>query len=367
VNWWPGDGNADDIQGNNNGTLQGGVTFVPGLVGQAFSFNGANGSVSFGNTVGNFGTADFTIDFWIKTTSKRQEGLLGKRPVCGDSSFWDIRLGSGPTSGTPDPGVLGIELDGDEAGTNFNAIRTKARVNDGKFHHAAIVRSGATVWVYVDGQLDTSRTTPGVTDLTNEAVLAAGVSTCTGVDGTQFFDGQLDEIEIFDRALTSSEIASIFNAGSAGKCKGVPFKILTADVTMTSEPQSHQETFKLISRFTTGSDSNGIDPLNEAVSLQVGAFSTTLPAGSFHANDGNFLFNGTIGGVRLQVKIIQLNDRAFQLLAKGQRANLSGTEIPVKVGITIGDDNGNVTLKNTRLVAGSHPLKSEPDDNAEFP
>ena len=47
--------------------------------------------------------------------------------------------------------------------------------------------------------------------------------------------------------------------------------------------------------------------------------------------------------------------------------NFSGTGIPVKVGITIGDDNGNVTLKNTRLVAGSQPLKSEPDDNAEFP
>src|SRR5438270_12952784 len=42
VSWWPGDGNANDIQGGNNGTLQGGATFASGKVGQAFSFDGVN-------------------------------------------------------------------------------------------------------------------------------------------------------------------------------------------------------------------------------------------------------------------------------------------------------------------------------------
>jgi hypothetical protein len=235
ISWWPGDGNANDIQGSNNGTLQGGVTFGPGLVGQAFRFDGVDGFVSFGKTIGNFGVANFTIDFWIKTTSVRQEGLLGKRPVCGDSSFWDIRLGSGPTSGTPDPGVIGVELDGDEAGTNYNPIRTKTTVNDGNFHHLAVVRRGVTMSVYIDGRLDTSRTTPGVTNLRNDAVLAAGVSTCTGIDGTEFFRGQLDEIEIFDRALTSSEIAAIFGAGSAGKCKKCAANV-TSQIRITRGP-----------------------------------------------------------------------------------------------------------------------------------
>ena len=43
VSWWPGDGNASDIQGSNNGTLEGTATFAPGKVEQAFSFNGVNG------------------------------------------------------------------------------------------------------------------------------------------------------------------------------------------------------------------------------------------------------------------------------------------------------------------------------------
>src|SRR5258708_6766750 len=45
VGWWPGEGNTDDIQAGDNGTLQGGATFAPGEVGQAFSLNGTNAYV----------------------------------------------------------------------------------------------------------------------------------------------------------------------------------------------------------------------------------------------------------------------------------------------------------------------------------
>src|SRR5437764_10281084 len=40
LSWWPGEGNVNDIQGNNNGTLEGSTTFAPGKIGQAFKFNG---------------------------------------------------------------------------------------------------------------------------------------------------------------------------------------------------------------------------------------------------------------------------------------------------------------------------------------
>src|SRR5438105_9651082 len=50
VSWWPGDGDANDIQGNNDGTLQNGATFAAGLVGQAFSFDGVNDYVEVQNS-----------------------------------------------------------------------------------------------------------------------------------------------------------------------------------------------------------------------------------------------------------------------------------------------------------------------------
>lgn len=210
TNWWPANGNANDIVGGANGTLNG-ATFATGEVGQAFSFDGVNDSVTFGSTVGNFGTSDFTIDFWIRTTNTtRTEGVLGKREFCSHHSFWDMRLGSN--------GTLSVELDQDNAATNYNSLTAPATLNDGVFHLVAVVREGSTMRIYVDGVLSATGTTSGVTNLVNAALLTAGTSACTGQDGTNFFTGQLDELEIFGRALTQCEIQAIFNAGSSGKC-----------------------------------------------------------------------------------------------------------------------------------------------------
>src|SRR5438093_11150544 len=66
VSWWPGDGNANDIIGGNNGTLQNGATFAAGMVGQAFSFDGTS-SVTLSNPLSNSGS--WTYDLWIKVSS----------------------------------------------------------------------------------------------------------------------------------------------------------------------------------------------------------------------------------------------------------------------------------------------------------
>jgi hypothetical protein len=68
ISWWPGDGNANDIQGSNNGTLLNGATFAPGMVDQAFSFAGADDEISIAHTSAlNFGPNDsFTVDAWLK-------------------------------------------------------------------------------------------------------------------------------------------------------------------------------------------------------------------------------------------------------------------------------------------------------------
>src|SRR5688572_11110605 len=45
INWWAGDGNANDIQGSSEGALVGGTTFAPGKVAQAFKFDGQDDQV----------------------------------------------------------------------------------------------------------------------------------------------------------------------------------------------------------------------------------------------------------------------------------------------------------------------------------
>ena len=66
VGWWPGDGSANDMVGNNNGTLQGGATAsAAGIVGPAFSFDGTNGYVQIPDSPA-LKPANLTIEAWVQ-------------------------------------------------------------------------------------------------------------------------------------------------------------------------------------------------------------------------------------------------------------------------------------------------------------
>ncbi len=65
VSWWPGEDNANDIQGSNHGTLQNGATFATGLVNQAFSFDGVNDFVSIPHNPA-LQPTQITVTVWIK-------------------------------------------------------------------------------------------------------------------------------------------------------------------------------------------------------------------------------------------------------------------------------------------------------------
>jgi hypothetical protein len=215
TDWWPGDGNANDQLGRHNGIMQGRLTFTPGEVAQAFTFNGSDAAVTFGQA-GNFATSDFTLDFWVSTASVDQEAVLEKRPTCSHGHFYGIRTASDITH----PGHAGhlvVETDDDQG--NYVDLVTNRAINDGAFHLTAFVRQGTTASVYIDGTIDSTATTPAVADVLNSAPLTAGKSVCDGRDGTVPLEGQIDEIELFSRALSASEILAIYEAGSAGKCK----------------------------------------------------------------------------------------------------------------------------------------------------
>ena len=79
--------------------------------------------------------------------------------------------------------------------------------------------------------------------------------------------------------------------------------------------------------------------------MQVGAFSATIPAGSFAPNKkGRFIFHGVINGVTLQVQIAQLGENNFVLKVDGNGINLTSLMNPINVGLTIGDDTGTTTV-----------------------
>lgn len=185
TNYWPGDGHAQDLAGGHHGTASGGATFAPGSVNDAFGFDGVDDQWNFGINAGDLGGGNFTLSFLIKTSSTRQEGVIGKRPVCNHGVMWDVRMGSGR---------LGVELDRNNS--PYLTLSTVTAINDGQWHHVALERSGTRVSWWVDGREDSFRIDSVQPFIANTAPLIIGRSTCTNVDPTSWFTGQLDEIKL---------------------------------------------------------------------------------------------------------------------------------------------------------------------------
>lgn len=85
----------------------------------------------------------------------------------------------------------------------------------GRWFHVAVVKQDDRFSIYINGYLEDSRSpVPSFFD-TNAASLRLGFYFLEG----SYFNGMIDEAEVFNRALSASEIQAIYNAGSAGKCK----------------------------------------------------------------------------------------------------------------------------------------------------
>jgi hypothetical protein len=204
---WPADGSANDALGTHDGTLLGGMGYGAGLAGSAFQFDGVDDAATFGTTLGDFGTADFSLEFWMSTTSTRLEGLINKRSVCGNGSFFDIRLSGGR---------LKVELN--QSGSNVNSFNSAQTINDGSWHHVVLTRQAKTVQLYIDGSLDTAKSTAGTTNISNGVAFSMAQHVCIGVDPTQRLTGLLDEVHVFGRALSATEVAPAQGSRGRGLC-----------------------------------------------------------------------------------------------------------------------------------------------------
>ncbi|RIK76763.1 hypothetical protein DCC62_10975 [candidate division KSB1 bacterium] len=209
VGWWPGEGDASDIQNGNHGILLNGATFVAGKVGQAFKFDGINDYVSLPP---NSGTGDFTIEFWEKSSSNALYrvalGFAASASPATSNLIFDFN--------DPDlPGGVGLWVYWNGSGANRITTGTIGTFTNGQWHHIALTRSGPNMTLYVNGASVGSTVYAPAIDLSNFDVTYIGAS---APNPGNFWDGSVDEVSIYSRALSVSEIQSIYNAGGVGKC-----------------------------------------------------------------------------------------------------------------------------------------------------
>jgi hypothetical protein len=102
----------------------------------------------------------------------------------------------------------------------------------GQWYFVTAVKSGADISIYVNGQLEnTSSPGSSFTD-TNSTDLLIG----SNISQSAFMNGLIDEVEIFNRALSAGEIEALFNAATSGKCKPSPTPTPSPSPTPSSTP-----------------------------------------------------------------------------------------------------------------------------------
>jgi hypothetical protein len=196
IGWWTLDegmgATALDWSGHDNhGTLINGPQWVTGYNGGALEFDGNDDAVTFGTGPALSGTTDLSVAAWIKT-SKTSAGVIIQQRNGGYNGEYRFMVnGSGQLS-------LMLYGDGDYQ-YDFSTTKT---VNDGNWHHAVFVRQDSSGYIYIDGNFEASDS--GILrnlDSTIQVAVGADVR-----DSINYFSGIIDDVRIYNKALTQEEI-----------------------------------------------------------------------------------------------------------------------------------------------------------------
>jgi len=241
VAWYPFDEpfgattSADLAAGNTGTQMNGSLGISPGEVFGAACFNGANQYVQSASTIvnnvgptggvlacSNGGSAcygNFSIDTWIKIPATAPTGVM---------SILDKRVNT--ASGFPlgyhffvyrtfTAQYLGIQLADGNPTVNYLSSNLPTLYNNTWQHVAVtVLRSGSNplITFYLNGAKVGTEIPTQLSSLVNNSPLRIGTRT---VDNSGWFQGCLDEFEIYNRDLTLNEVSNIFQSGPSGKCK----------------------------------------------------------------------------------------------------------------------------------------------------
>jgi hypothetical protein len=171
--------------------------WVDGIVGKALDFDGENDFVDCGSDASlDFGTGDFTISAWIKSTGTAASKMIVSKI---NVSTW-----------------VGFALEREVSEIEFYVNGTHGNftscpiINDGEWHFIVVMRVGENIYLYVDGEyIQTLNNANYALNVNDANAFKIGKNDYAGIN--TFFDGLIDEVRIYKRALTEGEIKAIFN------------------------------------------------------------------------------------------------------------------------------------------------------------
>lgn len=171
-------------------------------------FGGADEYVVVGD-VGNFERTDaFSASFWFKTSNAGAMMIISRQTNSGLFPGWNIFI---------EAGKIKVALINNNGTANRLFIETNSTFNDGTWHHCLMTYAGTSntsgLLTYIDGSL------AAITVLTNAlsaSILTSANFQISGRDGPNVvLTGNVNEVALYDRVLTASEVTDIYNSGSS--------------------------------------------------------------------------------------------------------------------------------------------------------
>ncbi|HYJ84727.1 MAG TPA: Ig-like domain-containing protein, partial [Pyrinomonadaceae bacterium] len=219
VAWWSGDDTPRDIAGGNDGTLNGGMGYAAGKVLNGFGLDGTDDFVSAPDSAGLSPTQTISIDAWVNPDTLVADAsgrtIVSKydSSTAGESSYL-LRMING--------GQIEFVVYG--PGGENRSVTTPGAISTGAFTHVAATFDNATdeLKVYING-VDTAAPLGGgstaITSINDSTTPVRIGALKEGASLAGFFDGVIDEVEIFNVVLTPAQVLDLFSADAGGKCK----------------------------------------------------------------------------------------------------------------------------------------------------
>jgi len=230
IGYWKFDNNTVDSSGGGRDlTLQNGAGFSSGLRGQALLLD--SGSQQYAqrpenDNIYNFGASDFTIQVWVNFSTFGREQVLMEKFQTATGPAWTLTY-------YPYYGDNRFHFY-----TTYEAVRIYSdpvEMEAGQWQQVIVRRTDSNFELFFNDRLIGSLTYAGALQDTSSPLL---MGMRNSADGRGFFlNGMLDEVAIWNRALTDEEIARLYNLGSGYE---IPTGPATApiDIKPGSDPNS---------------------------------------------------------------------------------------------------------------------------------
>ena len=199
--------NVPDTTGNYNGTASN-VTYATGQFGNAAEFNGSSSKIALPNVI-NFSTGEHTISAWINTTSTSVTRFI--------SNLYTGTVPDGSIDFVWIPASNSISVDFSIGGSNYT--NTITGISTGQWYHiAATFVNNGTCTAYLNGSSVDTVIAPSFTATAYQPLNLGYYER-----GNNYWSGSIDEVRIFDKALSAEDVATLYAETSSTASNTNPF------------------------------------------------------------------------------------------------------------------------------------------------